>query len=256
MPRRARPISKRSAISSAVSRSLAALPEGPARDATGDRTAIGPRPVAVHGRRFRISAEAAEAYARARELAEQRGDPRQLFMAVYGLWQSANGAGMILECRRLSDRLLQLTAGEADDGLRLQAHHSAWATCLFPASRRLRASTARRGAGSMIPSGTVSTAYSMAGTIPACAPATSVRRSIGCSAIPRRVWRSAAKHWHWPSGSLTRSASELPCSAMRCFTSIAASRNWRCNGLMRPRRWPPSNGSGSCWNRGSCAAPL
>jgi tetratricopeptide (TPR) repeat protein len=51
-------------------------------------------------------------------------------MAVYGLWQSANGSGRIRDCRRLSDRLLQLTTGTADDGLYLQAHHSAWATCL------------------------------------------------------------------------------------------------------------------------------
>ena len=74
-------------------------------------------------------------------------DPRQLFMAVYGLWQSANGAGMVLECRRLSDRLLQLTAGKADDGLRLQAHHSAWATCLFagePAAAREHCEAGRR----------------------------------------------------------------------------------------------------------------
>jgi tetratricopeptide (TPR) repeat protein len=72
-------------------------------------------------------------------LAEELGDPRQLFVAVYGLWQSANGTGIIRECRRLSDRLLQLTARESDVGLRLQGHHSAWATCLFsgqPASAR------------------------------------------------------------------------------------------------------------------------
>jgi tetratricopeptide (TPR) repeat protein len=39
----------------------------------------------------------------------------------------------------LSNRLQQLTAGKADDELRLQAHHSAWATCLFagePAAAR------------------------------------------------------------------------------------------------------------------------
>ena len=93
------------------------------------------------------SAEAAEAYTRARELAEQRGDPHQQFMAVYGLWQSANGAGRIRECRRLSDRLLQLTAGKADDGLRLQAHHSAWATCMFagePAAAREHCEAGRR----------------------------------------------------------------------------------------------------------------
>jgi tetratricopeptide (TPR) repeat protein len=52
-------------------------------------------------------------------------------MAVYGLWQSANGAGRVLDCRRLSNRLQQLTAHKADDELRLQAHHSAWATYLF-----------------------------------------------------------------------------------------------------------------------------
>jgi predicted ATPase len=52
-------------------------------------------------------------------------------MAVYGLWQSANGNGMVTDCRRLSDRLLQLTAGNADDGLRLQAHHSAWGTLMY-----------------------------------------------------------------------------------------------------------------------------
>ena len=77
------------------------------------------------------SAGAAKAYARAHELAEHRSSPRQLFTAVYGLWQSANGAGTVLDCRRLSNRLQQLTASKADDGLRLQAHHSAWATCLF-----------------------------------------------------------------------------------------------------------------------------
>jgi predicted ATPase len=68
-------------------------------------------------------------------------------MAVYGLWQSANGAGRVFECRRLSDRLLQLTAGEADHGLRLQAHHSAWATGLFagePAAAREHCEAGRR----------------------------------------------------------------------------------------------------------------
>ena len=48
-----------------------------------------------------ISAEAAKAYARARELAEKRGDPHQQFMAVYGLWQSANGSGVIIDCRQI-----------------------------------------------------------------------------------------------------------------------------------------------------------
>jgi len=60
-------------------------------------------------------------------------------MATYGLWQSANGAGRIADCCRLSARLQQLTTEDADDELRLEAHHSAWATCLFsgePAAAR------------------------------------------------------------------------------------------------------------------------
>jgi len=68
-------------------------------------------------------------------------------MAVYGLWQSANGGGRIPECRKFSDRLLQLTADEADEGLRLQAHHSAWATCLFagePTAAREHCEAGRR----------------------------------------------------------------------------------------------------------------
>ena len=40
-------------------------------------------------------AAAAMAYTRARELSEQRGDGLQLFTAIYGLWQSANGSGRV-----------------------------------------------------------------------------------------------------------------------------------------------------------------
>ena len=93
------------------------------------------------------AAGAIEIYARARELAEQRGDPRQQFMAVYGLWQSTNGAGAMEDAQRLSDRLLELTASPADEGLRLQAHHSAWTTYLFagePVAAREHCETGRR----------------------------------------------------------------------------------------------------------------
>jgi class 3 adenylate cyclase len=109
---------------------LAALPEGPTRDGREIELQLA-RGLSLFTAEGYGSAGAAEAYARARELAEQRSDPYQVFMAVYGLWQSANGAGNILDCRRLSNRLQQLTAGEADDEVRLQAHHSAWATCVY-----------------------------------------------------------------------------------------------------------------------------
>ena len=78
-------------------------------------------------------------YIRACELAEKRGDTSQLAMAVYGLWLSVVGSGRIFASRKLSSRLLGLVVGTEDDGLRLQAHHSAWTTCLFggePAAAR------------------------------------------------------------------------------------------------------------------------
>jgi tetratricopeptide (TPR) repeat protein len=109
---------------------LSALPEGPARDGQEIELQLA-RGLSLFTVGGFVSGEAAKAYTRARELAEQRGDSRQLFTAVYGLWQSANGSGRIVASRPLSDRLLKLTAAEADEGLRLQAHHSAWATCLF-----------------------------------------------------------------------------------------------------------------------------
>jgi class 3 adenylate cyclase/tetratricopeptide (TPR) repeat protein len=125
---------------------LAALPEGPAREGRETELQLA-RGLSLFTAEGYSSADAAEAYARARELAELGGDPHQLFMAVYGLWQSANGAGRVLDCRRLSSRLQHLTGGKTDDELLLQAHHSAWATCLFagePAAARSHSEAGRR----------------------------------------------------------------------------------------------------------------
>ncbi len=77
------------------------------------------------------SREAGQAYARACELAERRNDARQLFQAVYGLWQTHASSGRIRSARSFSERLLRMTDREADSGLRLQAHHSAWTTDLW-----------------------------------------------------------------------------------------------------------------------------
>jgi predicted ATPase len=109
---------------------LAALDEAPARDERELELQLA-RGLSLFTAEGFQSEQAARAYTRARELAEQRHDPRQLFMATYGLWQSANGDARILDCRSLSNQLQQLTADDADDELRLQAHHSAWATYLF-----------------------------------------------------------------------------------------------------------------------------
>ena len=106
---------------------LAALPEDPVRDGLEIelQLARGSSLFTAHG--FNAT-DAGNVYARARELAERRGDSHQLFMAVYGLWQSAAGSGKILDCRRLSSRLQQLIADGHNDELLLQAHHSAWTT--------------------------------------------------------------------------------------------------------------------------------
>jgi class 3 adenylate cyclase/tetratricopeptide (TPR) repeat protein len=125
---------------------LGTLPEGPARDARELELQLA-RGLAHFAAKGFSAAEAAQAYTRARELAERRGDVRQLFTAVYGLWQSANGAGHVRDCRRLSNRLQQLAAAEPDDELRLEAHHSAWATSLFagdPAAAREHCEAGRR----------------------------------------------------------------------------------------------------------------
>jgi tetratricopeptide (TPR) repeat protein len=109
---------------------LAALPEGPGRDGREIELQLA-RGLSLFTAKGYISAEAAEAYSRAREIAEARGDARQLFTAVFGLWISSIGTGQLIASGDLSNRLLLLTATGADEGLRLQAHHSAWTTCLF-----------------------------------------------------------------------------------------------------------------------------
>jgi class 3 adenylate cyclase len=109
---------------------IATLPEGPARDGRELELQLA-RGLSLFTAEGFGAAEAPQAYTRARELAERRGDGRQQFMAVYGLWQSANGTGNVIDCRILSNRLQRLTADNADEELRLQAHHSAWATCMF-----------------------------------------------------------------------------------------------------------------------------
>jgi class 3 adenylate cyclase/tetratricopeptide (TPR) repeat protein len=117
---------------------LAAVAEGPARDRREIELQLA-RGMSLFTAEGFVSAKAAQAYARARELAEQQGDARQQFESIYGLWQSSIGAGMVVDSHGLSGRLLQLTKGTADEGLLLQAHHSAWSTSLFagePAAAR------------------------------------------------------------------------------------------------------------------------
>ena len=106
---------------------LRSLPESPARDAVEIelQLALGVSSITVRGMG---SPSVTEAYGRAQELAQKRGTERQLFQAIYGLWQTSWSLGRVLSARPLSDRLLQMAKRGADDELRLQAHHSAWTT--------------------------------------------------------------------------------------------------------------------------------
>ena len=79
------------------------------------------------------------------------------------------------------------------------------------ASRRQRASTVRRGAGSTIPRSTVCIVSAMAGTIRVCVPGPSGAQVEWLLGYPDKAWGSARKHWRWPSASLTRSARPWLC---------------------------------------------
>jgi len=125
---------------------LATLPEGRARDRRETELQLA-RGLSLFTTEGFLSPAAAEAYAQALELSERAGDAHYLFTAVFGLWQAANGHGRMIESRKFSNRLQQLTKDDADEELRLQAHHSAWTTCLFsgePAAAREHCDVGRR----------------------------------------------------------------------------------------------------------------
>ncbi|HEY8874195.1 MAG TPA: AAA family ATPase, partial [Stellaceae bacterium] len=99
---------------------LGSLPETAARDAREIelQLALGVSSITVKGM---SSPSVPQAYGRARELAERRGDKRQLFQATYGLWQNKGAAGMTRDARVLSEELLQLAGRGEDDEFHLQA---------------------------------------------------------------------------------------------------------------------------------------
>jgi predicted ATPase len=109
---------------------LSTLPEARARDDREIelRLALGVSYITVRGM---SSPSVPETYARARELAERRGNERQLFQATFGLWQNKGALGIARDARVFSVELLQLAGRGKNDDFHLQAHHSAWTTGLF-----------------------------------------------------------------------------------------------------------------------------
>jgi hypothetical protein len=111
---------------------LASTPESPVRDEQEIELQLA-RGLSLFTTEGFISNSAAQAYTRARELAERHRDARRLVLAIYGEWQGTAASGRVLAGIPLSRTLLELTNSEADSGLRLQAHHSAWTTYPFSA---------------------------------------------------------------------------------------------------------------------------
>ena len=207
--RRARPISRRSPISTAVCTLLGTCQSAGARPAEIELQLARACPSwqrRVSARRRRPKPMHAPGIlprgATTRTTCSRRS-------AASGI--SNQSAVMFDAARGLSDRLLQLTENRGDDGLRLQAHHSGLDDESVRAANPAAAhSTAKRAAGSTIPSGIVRIADSMAGMIRGCAPTTSAAGRGGFSATrtgPRReltmrcAWRS---NWAIRSVSLSR----------------------------------------------------
>jgi len=182
---------------------LAALPEGPARDEREIELQLA-RGLSLFTTEGFISAEAAAAYTRARELAERRGDAGRLFMAVYGLWQSTGGTGRILAGRSLSATLLELTAEEADDGLRLQAHHTAWTTSRFAGEPATAHEHCEAGRRLYDPKRHCSHRLLYGGHDPGVCAGTTGAIVLWLLGFPETGLTIDIAHLRWPSGSLTR----------------------------------------------------
>ncbi|HXP75391.1 MAG TPA: AAA family ATPase [Stellaceae bacterium] len=108
---------------------LKELPETPERNRQelALQLALGPALMSVHG--F-VSPRAIGAYQRARSIAEELGDDRARFAAVWGLWLS-HDAEDLAGRETLTHELSRVAELLGDPELRLQAHHSAWATVMW-----------------------------------------------------------------------------------------------------------------------------
>ena len=78
-----------------------------------------------------VAPELVTDYSRILDLAEHRNDANNQFAALWGLHIGEVQGLHFEEAHRLSDKLLILTRDSDDEGLRLQAHHAAWSTCLW-----------------------------------------------------------------------------------------------------------------------------
>jgi DNA-binding winged helix-turn-helix (wHTH) protein/predicted ATPase len=74
------------------------------------------------------ASEVLDAYSRAEALCERLGERADIFPALWGQWLFRWGRSEVDAAWRLCERLLTLAEKSGDAGLKLQAHHAAWAT--------------------------------------------------------------------------------------------------------------------------------
>jgi predicted ATPase len=163
---------------------LNSMPESPNRDRGEVELQLAKGLSLLTAKGF-TSAEAVEAYARAKDLCERNADSDHLFVALWNLWMTT-AVSNPEAARPLSNRLLILTNTQQDSALRLEALHSAWFTRFNAASRCRRAAIAMRAAASTISSSTARWRCSTAATIPGSVPAITGRSVNGCSATRTR----------------------------------------------------------------------
>ena len=77
------------------------------------------------------ASEVLEAYSRAEELCKRFGERADIFPALWGQWLFRFARAELDAAQGLCGRLLVLAEKSGDAGLRLQAHHAAWATSFY-----------------------------------------------------------------------------------------------------------------------------
>ena len=90
--------------------------------------ALGPVLMATRGY---ASVEVERAFARARELCQQLGNPPLLFPAIWGVWASHVVRGQIHAARELAEQCFALAQQTQDPDQLVEAHHALWVTKFF-----------------------------------------------------------------------------------------------------------------------------
>ena len=182
---------------------LASLPEP--RRATRGRSSCGSRfgvsSITVKGHGL---SGVAEAYARARELAERHGDDRQLFQATFGSGNNSGAGG--IRGASFRAQIAQVADGQTTTDcifrrITARGRHSGSA-----ASRWRRTRTLKKGAALRCRSGTGRTATSTAATIRASAPASPAAWTEWLLGYPAKARASIQRRGSSRSRSLIRSA--------------------------------------------------